>query len=252
MAVQKTKLKKRLSILTVPLDILPDDQIEQRIAVLLDEQKQHQIVLLDLWHFMKARGSSEYAKSVRTASAVIPTSRLVCAGARFLTHRDVPRYLPFDFIIKLLSFLENKGLSVYLLGSSPQSIQTAVSNLRGSFPNLQIVGRCAGYFPVENEAAILQAIRKAAPTLIIAGSGIPGADKWLLAHKKDFAPGISLWCGNCIDIFSGKRKKASREAWRKGVDFIPELMRNPFRLLRGIAYMWYFVLLAYYRIRRLP
>lgn len=252
MAIKETELKNRLNILTVPLDILSEDQIEQRIDELLDGSSQHQIVLLDLWHFMKARGSTEYAKSVRTAAVVIPTSKLVTLGARFLTGRVVHRYLPFDFIIKLLTILEKKGRSVYLLGSSPNSLQTAASNLRGSFPDLQIVGRCAGYFPREAETPILLAIRKAAPTLIIAGSGIPGTDKWLLAHRKDFAPGISLWCGNCIDIFSGKRKRTSREAWKKGIDFLPDLIRNPLRLFRGFNYIWFFILLAYYRLRKLP
>jgi N-acetylglucosaminyldiphosphoundecaprenol N-acetyl-beta-D-mannosaminyltransferase len=53
-----------------------------------------------------------------------------------------------------------------------------------------------------------------------------------------------------MDIVSGKRKKVSREAFRKGREFLPELARHPWRVLRGFVYAYYGLLLLIYRIRK--
>ena len=236
-------------MLTVPLDIVPDDEIEGRLSSLLADGERHQIVLLSAWDFVRARGNNEYANAVRKASVIFTSSKLVVWSARFLRRRDVPRYMPFDFVIRILTILEKMAGSVYLIGGKPSYLQSAASNLRGSFPGLQIVGRCAGYFPRSLEENILLAIKKAAPSLLLAGKGVPGKEKWLLSRKKELAPGLALWCGNCLEVFAGVKAKTSRELWLKGLDFLPELIRKPWRIVRGLVYMWCLLVLVFTRMR---
>ncbi|MAG13504.1 MAG: glycosyl transferase [Spirochaetales bacterium] len=241
----------RVNLLEIPLDIVSNDQLEDRIFRLLNDGDSHQLVLLSLWDFIRARGRSNYAASIRSSSLILTSSKMVAFGAKFLRSREITRHMPFEFVIRLLSVLEKRRRSVYVIGGRPSALQTATSNLRGSFPQLQIVGRCAGYFPVSHEENILVAIRKAAPSLILGGKGLPGKNKWMQKHRKHFAAGLTYWCGSCIDVFSGKRKKTSRELWAKGLDFLPELPRNPLRFLRGFVYLWYVLLLLYHKARKI-
>ena len=238
----------RVNLLDIPLDVVSDNQLEDRIVQLLDDGKKHQIVLLSLWDFMRVRGKSNYATSIRSSSLILTSSKLVAFGAKFLRKSEITRHMPFEFVIRLLSVLEKRRRSVYVIGGRPSILQTATSNLRGSFPELHIVGRCAGYFPISHEENILLAIRKASPSLILGGKGLPGRDKWMQHNRKHFTAGLTYWCGTCIDVFSGKRKKMSRELWAKGLDFFPELIRNPLRALRGFVYLWYLLLLLYSKI----
>lgn len=242
---------KRLNILTVPIDIVPEEEIEQRIGRLLADEKKHQIALLGLWDFIRARGRGDYATAVRTASIVIPTSKIVAWAVRFLRDRKVPRYNPFDFVIKVLGLLEQKNGSVYLMGSKAGSLHTAASNLRGSFPKLRIVGRCAGYYSQADESNIVLAIRKASPSLLLAGNGIPGKAKWFLSHRDKLAPGIWLWCGDCLEVFAGRKDRIPRKAWETGWYAVPGLLKRPWRAYRLFPYMWTFVQLIYYRIKGL-
>lgn len=243
------KEKKRISVLDVPIDIVPEEEIEVRVQQLLADEGRHQMVLIDLWGLLRARGNSEYARSIRKASLIIPTSKIIVLAARFLGRKPPVRYMPFDIVIRILGALEKHGQSVYLLGSTPLDLQTATSNLRASFPGIHIVGRCAGFFKRNMELNITLAIRKAAPSLVLAGNGVRGGDSWILSNKKNFSPGISLWCGECFEIFSGKRKKPSRPAWNSGFSTIPELVRKPWRLLRLFPYTMYAFVLLYYRMR---
>lgn len=246
-------MKKRAwkDLLGVPINALGADEIEQRIVELLEDEERHHIAFLSLWDFVRARGKSEFAQSIRNATLVLPTSRLIVWAVRYLTDSDVPRFLPFDFVIRLLTLLEQKGKSVYLLGAQPGDLNTAASNLRGSYPKLPIVGRCAGFFPVSYESNIILAIHKASPALILAGKGLPGKEKWLYAHRKQLGPGLSLWCGDCFDVFAGRRQRPSREAWSKGTDYLPNLFRKPWRLVRIPVYLWYLMVLLYYKARGL-
>lgn len=247
----KLTRKKRINLLTVPLDIISDEQLENRILEMIADGKKHQITLLSLWDFMKARGRSDQAVAIRNSSIIVTSSKLVVLGAKFLRSREVPRYMPFAFVIRLLTILEDRNRSVYVIGGKPGYLQTASANLRGSFPGLHIVGRCAGYFPASHEANILLAIKKAAPSLLLVGRGVPGRERWLPTRRKQFAPGLSMWCGDCLEVFAGTKKKTSRELWERGLDFVPELIRKPWRLARGFIYLWYFVLLFYYKLRHL-
>jgi N-acetylglucosaminyldiphosphoundecaprenol N-acetyl-beta-D-mannosaminyltransferase len=243
--------KSRITVLSIPLDVTHEFEIADRLEAMPTTGDRNRIALIGLWDFMRARGRSAFAKSVRSAALVLPTSKLVAFGARFLRHRTVERYMRFDFIIRILTLLERRGGTLYLVGGRPETLNRAAANLRGSFPGLHIVGRCAGYFPASEEEDVLLAIRKANPTLILAGPGLSGGDAWPYLHRSDLGPGIAMWSGDCFEVFAGRKKRTSRALWKSGLDFLPQLIRKPWRLLRAFVYAWFFLLLLAYRIRRL-
>jgi len=246
----KTKIK-RVKIVNVPVDVVHEDELEETIKAMLADGDRHQIVLLTLADLLKARHNAEMKRTIKEASLVVPVSKGILRGARFL-HREPPvRYMPFEFVIRLLGILEKYKKSVYLLGSRPEDLQISASNLRASFPSLSIVGRCAGYYPKNMEKNIILAIRKAGPSLVLAGYGLPARDTWVANNKRNLSAGIYLWCGDCFDIFSGRRNKPSRAAWENGTESLPSLVSHPWRVYRGLSYLYYAILLVVHRLRRL-
>lgn len=242
---------KRIHLLNVPIDILNPEDLEEILRQMLSDKEKHQIVLLDIWGFLKARGHGLYSRMVHESSLVLPISKMILRGARFLK-RDVPfRPLPFELIINLLGILERLNQSVYLLGARAKCLNTIAGNLRTSFPTLRIVGRHTGFFRKDREQDILLAIKKASPSLLLAGYGLHGKELWLFENKQHFAPGITLWNGDCLDIFCGKKEKPSKKSWEKGTYFIPDLFKHPWRIFRGFAYLGYYFLLIVHRIRKL-
>ncbi len=242
--------RKRLAILTVPLDVVFENELESRIISLLAGGERHQIVLMSAWDFVRAYGNSKHSIAIRKSSLILTSSKFVVWAARFLRHKELPRYMPFDFVIRILTTLEKIHGSVYIIGGKPRYLQIAASNLRGSFPQLHLVGRCAGYFPKVNEENILLAIKKASPSLLLAGRGVPDRERWLLENHKHLSPGLAMWCGDCLEVFAGVKKKISRDLWSKGIDFIPVLLHKPWRVFRGIVYLFFLFLVLINRLRR--
>lgn len=243
--------RKRISLLNVPVDIVPENILEDVISDLLIDKGKHQIVFLTLRGLIKARGNSEYAETIRKASLVIPISKRIIMGARFLGRTEPVRYMPFDFVIKLLGILEKHNHSLYLAGSKPAELQVTTNNLRDSFPGLGIVGRYAGYFKKEVEDNMILAIKKASPSLILFGSGIPGRSNWFSKNMKNLNPGIFLWCDKCFDIFSGKKRKISKKSWESGSFGVWDLLRKPWKVVMVFPHLYYLLLLLIYKIRKI-
>jgi N-acetylglucosaminyldiphosphoundecaprenol N-acetyl-beta-D-mannosaminyltransferase len=246
---KKELRRQRIYLLGVPVDVLPEDELEEAVRNLLADGASHQIIFITLMDLLRARGKSEFAKTVKESSLVIPLSKGILRGARFL-RRPVPvRYMPFSFVIKLMGVLEKHHKSLYLVGSQPQRLSVSSANIRDSFPGLRIVGRYAGFFPPEREKDIVLAIRKASPSLLLVGPGVKGKNRWIRRHKDEFQAGLALWCGECFDIFCGKKKRITYKSWERGTYRFGEFLRHPWRVLRLFSYLYYLLLLLFARIR---
>jgi N-acetylglucosaminyldiphosphoundecaprenol N-acetyl-beta-D-mannosaminyltransferase len=241
---------KRITILKIPVDILPEDKIEEAVKQLFSDGKNHQIILASLWDLMKARRTTELRAMFNNAGLVIPISLSLVKGAKFLK-RDVPvRYMPFDFIIKLLGTLERYGKTAYLLGSRKKNIQSAERNIKATFPGLRVVGRYAGYYPKPKETDIVRAVQKATPSLLMVGRGVPGKERWIPRNQKNFESGLYLWCDDVFDIFADKRHRVSRGVFQRGLEWIPYTLAKPWKFGRIFIFFWYKILLLVYRLRK--
>jgi N-acetylglucosaminyldiphosphoundecaprenol N-acetyl-beta-D-mannosaminyltransferase len=98
------------------------------------------------------------------------------------------------------------------------------------------------------EPDIVTAIKKSAPTLLLAGSGVPGRENWLQRHRRELAPGISLWAGNCLEIFAGTERQASPRLRRAGLAGLAGFWRQPWRIVLALPHLWYGILLLVKRV----
>ncbi len=240
----------RISLLNVPLDILKPKDFDDVIRSMFSDGRNHQIVLLSLWDLLRARRNGEYRTMVNGASLVLPISRALVRGARFLRRTEPVRYMPFDFTIRLLNALERWNRSVYLLGSTRRNLGLAEENIHATYPGIRIVGRFPGHYPRNMEQHILQAIRKSTPTLLLVGRGVLGRERWIPRSLKHFHSGLYLWCSDLFDVFAEKSPKPSKALFERGMEWIPYTLRRPWKVFRFLSYLRYRLLLLWYRIRR--
>ncbi|HEC62210.1 MAG TPA: glycosyl transferase [bacterium] len=201
---------KRLRLMNVPVDAIEQELVLKMIERFLLDGEKHQIVFLNRPKLFKARRNVEYKRCLRDASLILPVSREIVRGVRFLSKGNLTRFEPFTFIVRLLAIVEKLNRTVYLLGSRKEDLEKTERNLKGSFPGLRIVGRFSGYFSKDLEKNVLLAIKKASPSVLMVGNGLSARDLWILRHKADLNPGIYLWVGDCFELFSGKKKASGK------------------------------------------
>jgi N-acetylglucosaminyldiphosphoundecaprenol N-acetyl-beta-D-mannosaminyltransferase len=235
---------QRISLLNVPVDILAPEQLADRVFQLLAAGKGQNIVLLSLWDLLWARRNSEYGQYVRTAALVIPISKSIIRGIRFLHGKDAARYMPFEFVINLLGTLEKRELSAYLLGCSKQILFKAERNIRQTFPKLLVVGRYSNFFKRQEEPMITEAIRKASPSLLLVGKGVRSGERWIAKNNDNLSNGMRLWCSDLFEVFAEKKKHPSKAVFDRGLEFIGYSFQKPYKFFRVFLYIYYNLLLV--------
>jgi N-acetylglucosaminyldiphosphoundecaprenol N-acetyl-beta-D-mannosaminyltransferase len=242
---------ERIQFLKVPLDIVSPEDLEPVVLDLLsrDEGPQH-IMLVSLWDVLRARHRGEFRNMVLSAALVIPTSKSLIRGAAFLRKKAPVRYQPFNLIIGTLGILEKYFKSLYLLGAQHRSLLQAERNVRSTFPRLSLVGRFAGYYHKTMERNIQTAIGKSHPALVIVGDGVPAGQKWIHRNRAKLHSGLFIWNPDVIDIFSERKRRVSERTFERGLEYFPLVLKNPLRIFRIFQYIWYNILLVFYRLFR--
>ncbi len=242
---------KRTKVLGVPVDAIDPEMAVKAIEELLENGQHNQIVFLSVSGLLRARRDAEFSRCLREAALVLPSSLAIVRGARFLDCGRLSLFNPYEFIIRLLSMIEKIKGSVYLLGSRKETLEIAEENLLGSFHGIRVVGRFYGYFPRGIEGNIVTAIKKSSPHLLLVGKGIAAKEKWILRHKKEFNPGVSLWVGNCFEVFSGRERQVSKKLHAIGFGGLSGIWRRPWRILSVFIYLYYFAMLLVWKLFKL-
>ena len=196
-------------LLKVPIDVVSPEELQDIISGLIkaeksanESPKNRDIVLLSLWDLLRARRNADYREYIFNAVLVIPISKSLVSGAKFLTGKKVYRYMPFNFVISFLSLLEKWEYPLFLLGGEGKVLRKAEKNIRLTFPLLKVIGRCEGKIRRQEEPAVMEAIRKSSPSLLLAGKGIRGEELWIARNSSRLNSGFRLWCSDLFDVFA--------------------------------------------------
>ncbi|MFW6337494.1 MAG: WecB/TagA/CpsF family glycosyltransferase [Alkalispirochaetaceae bacterium] len=239
---------ERARVIGIPIDNIRYEDLSEAVDYMTRRKTPSQIAFVRSWDVLRARHSREYREALEQCALVVPVAKGLVRSARFLGFGDVVRHLPFQFVVRLLSVLEEKGGSVFLLGSSPSRLSTVEQNIRETFPRVRVVGRHEGGFSEGAGKNILLAVRKADPSLLLTGRGIRRGDLWLYFVRRQLPGTIALWSGETFDIMCGRRRPASQRAFVKGREDLALLFRRPWRMLRFFGYLWFGALLIFYRL----
>lgn len=241
---------QRINLIGVPVDICTPDNLENELLEILAKPGTKQIVFLSIWDLLKARHKGDFADSIKNADLILPISKSILKGAKFLK-KEVPyRYNPFDAVIQILSILESHFKSLYLLGSTKKTLTKAEKNVRDTFPSLKIVGRYVGYFKKETEDDIVQAIFKAQPSLVLISDGIKETNCWAYRRRNRFSSSIFLYYRDCLGIFSERIHRVDSRTFEKGHEIWTEIAHNPIKIFLIFPYLWYKLVLLWYRLFR--
>ena len=240
---------KRVEILGVPVDICAPQDLESVVMEMISKPGTKQIMFLSVWDLLKARRrKNSFRECVRSADLVLPISRSILSGAKFLKE-DVPvRYNPFNTLISILTVLENHRKSLYMLGERKKALMTAEKNVSYTFPNLQIVGRYVGFYPKSVENDIIAAIYKAAPSLVLMSDGIKEKDCWSYNRRNQFSSSIFLYYRDAVGIFGERRTRVGEKTFDRGLEIWVEILHNPLKLFLIFPYMKYVLLLVWKRL----
>ncbi|GAB3775698.1 hypothetical protein GCM10028796_51980 [Ramlibacter monticola] len=183
------------------------------------------------------------------ADLVVPDGMPVVWAAWLLGTPVKERVTGADLMPRLCEIAAQRGLKVFLLGGAKGIAERAADNLVRSHPRLVIAGTScppSGFeHDAQQNAAIVQAIRRSGADLVFVCLGSPKQEVWTCEHLAQFDNGVFLDVGAAIDFCAGTTRRAPGWMQHAGLEWLFRLSHEPRRLIgRYTKDLYFFVLLA--------
>lgn len=112
-------------------------------------------------------------------------------------------YTPLRTLDILMSALEQRNGTIFMIGGTTPALQRAERNLKSTFPRLRLVGRSPGNYLPQEEAALMTALQKTSPDLFLVGSLVAGGELWVPRHMNYTRSGIFFFDDSIIEVLAG-------------------------------------------------
>ena len=186
---------------------------------------------------------------IRNAGLVTADGAGVVLASRILKCAAPQRVAGFDLMLACLQEAARASLPIYFLGSRQDVLEQASANARENFPGINIAGCHHGFFPAEEEEAILEEICRLQPALLLVALGVPKQEKWIARYRKRLPPCVVIGVGGSFDVLAGKARRAPFWMQRAGLEWFYRLLKEPSRLGRTAALPLFLLAVFYQAVR---
>lgn len=143
------------------------------------------------------------------------------AGAR--------RFTLMDTLPLLLDAAAAQGWHLGYLGGTPEVVTRARAWLSAHWPGLAVT-LVHGY--QRRDETAVDALRAAAPDVLLVGMGSPRQERWILDHRGALPGTVMLQAGGTLDYYVGAQPRPPAALSRRGLGGLYRLLRDPRRLGR--------------------
>ena len=179
---------------------------------------------------MRFQHDEELRRVIRGCQLVTADGQAVVWAGRVLGQPLPERVTGIDLMHAVLERASEHGYGVYVLGAQAEVLERALGTLRECFPSLRLVGARHGYFQADEEAAVVDDIREAAPDVLFVALETPAKELFLARHRDRLRVPFVMGVGGAVDILGGVRRRAPRWLQRLGLEWAYRLAQDPRRL----------------------
>jgi len=240
-------------IFGVRLDELASvDQLRGIAIGFLDGDRVFRIFTPNPEILLHAREDPAYADLLRSADLALPDGTGVAIVQALRGGRSVRRWPGVEIAAMLLHLAAERGETVAFVGGSPDVAERAAARWR-ALPGLKVVVAGAGVAIDEDgiarsmarEDETVEAVRSAAPTIVLVGLGAPKQERWIERHADAFpSVRIMIGVGGAFDMWAGSKRRAPHPFRTFGLEWLWRLALEPRRLPRIVRATVVFPVLA--------
>jgi N-acetylglucosaminyldiphosphoundecaprenol N-acetyl-beta-D-mannosaminyltransferase len=201
---------------------------------------------------LRARSDPAYADVLRSADLALPDGTGVTLVQTLRDGRSVRRWPGVEIAAFLVRLAAERGETVAFVGGAPDVAERAAARWR-TLPGSKVVVAGAGVEvdedgsarPAERDDEMVDAIRSAAPAIVLVGLGAPKQERWIARHADAFpSVRIMIGVGGAFDMWAGSKRRAPRAFRTLGLEWLWRLALDPRRLPRIIRATVVFPVLA--------
>ncbi len=225
---------------TVTLFGLPFSKMNMRetvdyLAGAIERREPTQVITGNPIMIMAGLDDPDYYRVMAEAELIVPDGAGVVWAAERAGDPVQERVAGFDLLHELMREGERRRWSVYLLGTTQETIEEAARRLQESYPLARLAGCRNGYFGPDEDASVVEGIRSAAPDMLFVARALTTQEPWIGRYKQELGVPVMMGVGGSFDVIAGKTKRAPLLFQRLGLEWFYRLMKQPTRAARMLA-----------------
>ena len=222
-----------VSVFGVPIDNVTMDEVMNKVEQWIEEGGFHQIATANTDFLINSIEDEELEEVLSRCDMVIADGMPLVWTSVLKGKRLKERVTGSDMVPRLAELSAREGYSIFLLGSTGESLAGAVNWMETNHPGVRIAGSYSPDFaPLESmdHEAILSRVRAARPDILLVAFGNPKQEKWLCMHRDRLDVPVCIGVGASFDFLAGAVKRAPRWMQQSGLEWAYRVGQEPGRL----------------------
>lgn len=227
----------QVSIYGIPVSKLSlQDTVRYLTEVLEQNKGENQapfhVVTANPIMIMTALSNDTHMTMMKNAELIVPDGTGLVWATYYVGNPVVERVPGIDLLHELMKVSEQNQWSVFLLGTSSDTIRKTAGHLNKQYPRLILAGYRDGYFQPAQDQEVIAQIREAKPHILLVGRSENSQDVWIDKYKYQLNVPLMMGIGGSFDVIAGTVKRAPR-LWQKlHMEWLYRLLKEPRRFRR--------------------
>ena len=224
----------RLPVLGVPISAVDWNEALAALHTWVRARESRYVCICNAHSVVMAGQNALFRRAIEAADMATPDGAPVAWMLRQLGQRQQQRINGPDLMWRYCAQVAGTDASVYLYGSTPDTLQRLRQQLHAAFPSLVIAGmRSPPFRPLsaDEDAADVAAINASGAGLVWVSLGCPKQELWMAAHAGR-VQAVMVGVGAAFDFHAGTVARAP--AWMRthGLEWLHRFASEPRRLWR--------------------
>jgi N-acetylglucosaminyldiphosphoundecaprenol N-acetyl-beta-D-mannosaminyltransferase len=229
-------MERRRRFLGCPIDLLTMQETVGIIeaAIVRGRATGHVVVhvVVNVAKLVACRRDAELRADLESADIVGVDGMGIVWGARLYGIAVPERVTGIDLMYALLARCSISGYRPYFLGGRSDVLACAIAALEKQFPGLRIAGYRDGYFAPEQEAEVVEAIRRTGADMLFVAMPSPKKERFNARNARALGVPFIMGVGGSIDVVAGLVRRAPPWLQVAGLEWAYRLVQEPGRLAR--------------------
>lgn len=201
---------------------------------------------------IEAYQSKTFCEIVNNADMATPDGMPLAKAMKLLYGIEQDRVAGMDLMPDLMKVSEEKELSIFLYGSTEETLQKITKKASKEFPNLKLFTYSPPFRALSNEEKYntVKMINNKKPNFVFVALGCPKQEKWMAEHKGK-VNSCMIGLGGALEVYAEVKDRAPQWMQKYSLEWLYRLIQDPKRLWkRYVMTNTLFIFLLFIQIMR--
>lgn len=224
------------------IENLSFNEAKNRITEFLKENKKAIITPINPEKIIKSLKDEKLKEFLLNSDLLLPDGYGIIFASKILGLHIKERITGIDMFESLLDYANEKGLSIYLLGTHEEILEKVVERVKKEYKGIEIAGYHKGFF--DNPQIVLDDFQNKKFDFLFVAMGSPKQEYFIYDNYNKINAKIFMGVGGSFDVFSGKFKRAPYLIRKFGLEWFYRFILEPKKRFPRVVQLFKFIILV--------